>query len=227
MKLVEYAQALRQDIAPSFVMDSVPIDMATAARCISGDMEATKELVDGINASITRLDALGVTTIAVPCNSVHALFHTFIKPSGIDVLHIADPVTAQLQEGRIQRVGFLASGMTIESGIYTERLSKAGILPILPIAGEQQELNGHISRFVATGIVDTEAKAALKAIIHRLEASSIDSLVLACTDLRCMLDKSRLVSRLPLADSLDALAKECARRSFLHQTLSPTPTLSL
>lgn len=214
IKLVRYAQKYCDTHGPGFAMDSVPIDMAVAGRCIAGDTSALRELLPGINAAILRLHAQGVRTIAVPCNSVHGLFSEFIQPEGTELVHIADPLLRRLQSRGTKTIGFLSTSMTIQSDIYTSRIRGAGVRMILPSSAQQERLDRAIGLYVQNGKASEEARRLLQEILAGLPAQGAECVVLACTDLSGMMAACALHPPLPTEDSLDTLAEECAQRSI-------------
>jgi aspartate racemase len=213
-RLVHYALNLRPDYAPAFVMDSAPISFADAGKCIGGDIPATRTLVELANSGIHRLAGMGVRTIALPCNSVHVLFHEFARPDGVDLVHIADPLVRRLQKEGKRRVGFLASGMTASQDIYFSRLQAAKISYVLPSAEDQAQINDEITAFVATGHMRAGSKQLMETVLQHFAAAEVDAVALACTDIAGMLDRLEVIHTLPIVDSMDALAEECARKSI-------------
>ncbi len=220
-KVVAYAQKLTSTHAPSFAMDSVPIDMAVAGRCIAGDREAALLLGDGINASIARLHALGVRSIAIPCNSVHAVYSSFAQKTDVDLIHIVDPLLRRLQKRGVRRIGFLSTGLTASSDIYDSRLRSAGMEILSPNPEDQQALNAAIAFYVRTGKASDDARRLLQKILASYPEKEAECIVLACTDLSGMMAACALKPTIPVEDSLDALAEECALRSIPHALTLP------
>jgi len=211
-RLVGYAQKLRTDRAPSFVMDSVPISMEVAGRCIAGDDAATIELVDGACESLRRLARMGVRVAAVPCNTLHAYADRFTAPD-VRFLHIGDALVDRLVRGGRRRVGFLASTMTVDSGFYFPMLATAGIDYLLPEEGAQEALSGHIGAYVANGRIDEAFTVLIARVFEEFRRAGADCIALACTDIAAMIDGSGVPAPVPIADSMDALAEACARES--------------
>ncbi len=214
VRLVRHAQCLRSDAGPSFIMDSVPLDMDVATRCIAGEEHATHILIDAANAAIARLAAAGAKAVAVPCNSLHAYPERYRIPEGVEFVHIADATLKRIRADKRTKIGFLSSSMTVRSGFYFPLLQGAGVEYLLPSAEEQESLDAAISQYVSTGDVDDAAVSLLARLLDRYAAEGAQATVLACTDIAGMLMHASLPDRLPLIDSLDALAEECARRSF-------------
>lgn len=187
--------------------------MDSAERCIAGDLEATRDLVLAANAGIRRLASIGVSVIAVPCNSLHVLFPEFEKPAQLTVLHIAEVLARTLRARGYRRVAFLASGLTVKSGLYAPYFKDAGIDIVLPGMDQQNHINQAIASYVATTNVDAAMTAILIDIIRDMESQETEAIVLGCTDLAGLLHKASIAMTLPCVDSMDTLAEECARHS--------------
>ena len=214
-KLVEHAQALDHDHAPSFAMESMPISMRDAQLCIAGDIEATRRLVQLANEGMRRLGSLGVRALAFPCNSVHALAEEFAVPEGAEFLHIADVTARRIVDMGVSSVGFLASGMTMQAGFYQERFAASGIAVAHPAAAVQDALNAAIARYVRSGVMIDDDRAACTAALQSVAAQGAGVIALCCTDISGMLEAARISAALPIVDSMELLAQECARRSIL------------
>lgn len=210
-RVVTYALHRRPAQAPAFIMDSRPVRFADVHDCICGDKEATRRLVRLANAGIRRLAAFGIQRIVIPCNSVHALWEDLSVPVGVDLLHIADPLVARLANRGYRRIGLLASGMTMEHDVYPSRLKRVEIESIRPSAQLQERLNNEIAAFVQHGTVSHMARELLDDLVREFDAQQVEVVALACTDLATILEQGRFSLALPIEDSMDALAEECAR----------------
>ena len=209
-RLVRYALAMCPEQAPAFIMDSLSVSFSDVSNCIHGDSSAAMSLARLANSGIRRLAALGVQHIALPCNSIHALWHEFFVPQGIQLIHIADPIVARLIRHKYRRIGLLASSLTINHDIYFSRLRSASIEYIKPSPALQNKINDELSSFVQHGHAKSSAGPLFDALAYEFADKRVDALVLACTDLSTMLEKNGISLDLPAEDSLDALAEICA-----------------
>lgn len=214
-RLVAYAQEITRTHAPSFIMDSIPISFDDAGLCISGDIDATRRLVQLANVGFERLGRLGVQSVALPCNSVHAMADEFAIPKSIEFLHIGDVCSAKIERLGYRSIGMMASDITFAAGFYQERFEKAGIRVAKPEARLQQELNYAIAAFVRDGDITEDAELAVEELMTSFEDAHLDAVALCCTDISGLLEKIGLESRIPFVDSMDALAEACAKRSVI------------
>lgn len=214
-KLVEHAQRMDQSNAPSFAMESMPISMDDARLCIAGDEPATRRLVQLANQGMVRLGALGVRSLAFPCNSVHALADEFAVPAGVDFLHIADVCTARLRDIGARKIGFLASGMTVRAGFYQQRFTKSDLTVLPPAQAIQDGLNAAIASYVRTGVVTAADRTACLAALSDVCDQGAEVIALCCTDISGMLTAAAVQAPRTVVDSMEVLAEECARRSVI------------
>jgi aspartate racemase len=75
-----------------------------------------------------KLSALGVTTVAVVCNTAHA-WHGELQQRfpQLEVLHVANEVAQTLSSRNAREVGLLATEGTYRAGLYDQALKQAGV----------------------------------------------------------------------------------------------------
>lgn len=210
-RLVRHAQEMQPSIPPAFVADFVSVSPAIAQEAIGGSREAGARLAGAIRESVGRLHRLGVRTIALPCNTMHLFADAFGVPPEVGFLHIVDAVIEELKQTNTSCVGLIATQLTVSSRLYADRLERAGIRCATPSAGLQRRLASHIGRFVETGTVLPDTAAVFRGVFEEFERDGVAQAVLGCTDLSGMMERCSLQSAMPCLDSMDVLAKACAR----------------
>lgn len=151
--------------------------------------------------AIEQLNKLNVSYIAIPCNTVHYWYPQLAQASKASILHIVDIATeyiASLQP-RPKKVGIIATKVTLDTGMYQQRLAKLGIEAIILSEHELNELfipgcyavksgknvlGGKLFQELATALIDrgaeklilgcTEIPVALKTIDSPLLSLCID-----------------------------------------------------
>ncbi len=214
-QLIAQARQLNPYISPAFVVDFVAVPSATAALAIRGDSQAARSLVASINGSLQRLYQAGARTFVFPCNTMHAFAAHFAVPTGGRFLHIVDQVVQELREQCVQVAGVLATGLTVQAGLYATALTQANIAYRVPNAHTQQELSEHIAHFHATGTVRSQAADCLRQALSALAEQGAERVVLGCTDIGGMLRLSGIVSPIPYTDSVTVLARTGASLCML------------
>lgn len=170
-----------------------------------------------LGRGMAALARAGAQLIAVPCNTAHIYFHAITKSApGVRVLHIVHETLKRLPAGG--RAAILATRTLATSRLYHDALvERNGSL--LEEPGLQDHVDALIARFKSDGLAPATLQgwAALRAY---LDASGVDHVVLACTDLAfCAADDQR--GRLQMFDSSAILAEtlvdEFCRLEGLHQ----------
>lgn len=211
VRLVEHAHRLKPSHPPAFVVDFVSVPPALSGKAIRGSREAAAMLVEAINRSIVRLHSAGVQAVAFPCNTMHIFADAFVLPQQVQLLHIVDTVLHELRSRGITRVGMLATQLTMSSRLYEDRLAAAGVHCVAPSALLQQQLSEAIGSFVETGKVSPGTAEALHCCFDEFRSQGVNAVVFGCTDVSCMLQRCEFAAPIPCIDSMNVLAKACAR----------------
>lgn len=158
---------------------------------------------------IRFLDAVGVSAIAVPCNSAHVWHNEMQSVTRRPVLHIAQAVVTALESLSVRpsRVGVLATEGTLRAGMYDEHLRAAGFSLVRAPEALVSQLMESIRAVKAgrTGEGATIARLAAEQYV----ALGAQGLVVGCTDLSVALAGQAEVRNAPLIDANRALARHC------------------
>lgn len=211
VRLVEHAHAIKPSHPPAFAVDFVSVPPELSGKAINGSREAGTILAGAVSDSIARLHSIGVQTVALPCNTLHLFADSFAVPSPLHLLHIVDAVLQELKSEGITRVGLLATQLTVSSRLYADRLAASGVHCITPSASLQQELSEAIGHFVETGGVSARTSQTFREAFDEFKRKGVTAVVLGCTDLSGMLERCGFKAPIKCIDSMDVLAKACAR----------------
>lgn len=211
VRLVEHAHAIKPSHPPAFVVDFVSVAPELSSRAINGSREAGAVITGAVSESIARLHSIGVQTVALPCNTLHLFADSFAVSPPLRLLHIVDAVLQELKIERITRVGLLATQLTVSSRLYADRLAASGVHCIMPAASLQQELSGEIGHFVQTGGISAHTAQTFREAFDEFKREGVTAVVLGCTDLSGMLKRCDITPPIKCIDSMDVLAKACAR----------------
>lgn len=200
-KFVEQTTAeIDQDHIPT-VMLSLPQIPDRNEALYGGGADPFPALLDGVN----RLVRAGATCIAMPCNSAHHWHARLAAEIDVPFLHIADAVVEGLRRGGTLdgRIGLLGADVTLRTGIYQDRLVRAGYLPVVPPDSTHAM---RAIRLIKAGKLEG-ARQLLKIEEASLLAAGCGHVILACTEIPIALDAHHASPR-----SLDAnreLASAC------------------
>lgn len=181
-------------------LDFAPI----AALQASGDWEV---LDAQMAAAATSLAAGGADMLLICANTMHLCAEAVEAATDVPLLHIADPAIAAIRAAGYQRVGLLGTAFTMEKPFYTGRMAAAGIDAIIPGETDRATVHRIIYDELVQGVIRKESRAEYRRVIAALVAEGAEAIVLGCTEIMLLVDKSD--SAVPLFDTL-ALHVEAA-----------------
>lgn len=165
--------------------------------------------------AVGQLSALGVTTVAIACNTAH-IWHAEIqeKYPQIEVLHIAREIAQTLAGPALHEVGLMATEGTYRSALYDDALRQAGLHCHIPLPEERQRLMHGIYNGVKTGDMKLARQcfsAVAKAMVRR---HRISTLIMACTEIPLALTSVPGEDQVNLVDPAILLAHKLAQRAY-------------
>ena len=163
-------------------------------------------------ASANKLAAIGADFLICPDNTFHQGLPYIEARSPLPWLHIVDVVVAEAVARGFRRLGLLGTRWLVESSLYPDRLSAAGLSYVRPDADEREEINRIIMDELVCGIFQPEAVAYHQGLIARMKAAGCDVVVLGCTEIPLIMSDAN--SPLPTLDSTRLLARAALRRTY-------------
>ncbi len=166
-------------------LDFAPI----AALQAQGEWEAAGAI---LNKEAKALQAGGADLILLATNTMHKLATQMMQGVDIPFLHIADATASAITAAGLKSPGLMATTFTMEQPFYTDRLSNAGLTPIIPGPADRVETHRIIYEELCKDIITSESEAAYVAIASRLVKAGADSLILGCTEVGMLLNQSNV-----------------------------------
>lgn len=152
-----------------------------------------------------RLEAWGADFLAIACNTAHYYYDAVQGAVSIPVINMIDLVARHVQENfpEHRKIGMLASPAVAMTGLYGDRLRKAGLEDLWPEAGHQERLLA-IIKAIKSGHADSRVRSDYAGVCENLLKRGAELAVVACTEL------SALGGSLPLkaVDAAEILAGE-------------------
>lgn len=199
-KLVKYTKANKdQDHIPTVILSDtlMPDRTDSILNKVNEDMLLKKAKED-----IRDLEKLGVTNIAIPCNTMHYYIKTLQNYTDINIINMVYETIKYCKDNKYKNIAVLGTKATIECGIYDIYAKDFGI-DIYNLNDDQKELcMSTIYNIKETN--DTSAKEFLT-LIEDIRKKGVDSIILACTELSIIdsiMDYSYVI------DAMDILAVE-------------------
>ncbi len=163
--------------------------------------------------SARRLEKMGASFIAMPCNTAHVFLPYLQQAVRIPFL---DMITETAQIITEPVVGLLATETTVHTKLYHKACAARGIDVLPPEPNDQISIMKAIYA-IKSGCFDLAIKRDLRAISTRLHQQGAQALIVGCTELSLVVHQRDF--DWPLYDALDTLAEAAVRAALLQ--LSP------
>jgi aspartate racemase len=206
MKIVNYFQenfgAKYDRDFPEFFLHSVPVP--DVVESLENESETLRMLSD----SAKKLQKNGCDFIVIACNSVQFLLEQIRKSVSISVVGIAQANAEYIHQKGLKKIGILATKTTIGRNVYDEDFEKFGISLVRPNDKDQKIVTEVIMTQLARKITPKD-KSALISVIGNLKKEGAEAILLACTDLPLVIQKTDI--GIPLIDCNEIYAKKSGK----------------
>ena len=157
-----------------------------------------------------RLIAAGATALAMPCNTAHFWFTELQQDCPVPFLSIVDATCNEVASMAAPgaHIGLIATGATLATHLFDQRLEAMGFLPMLPEEGDMTALVLPAIALVKAGRAK-EGGQMIEQAVQALMARGAATIVLACTETPLALDAVQSPLRANCVDSTGALARAC------------------
>lgn len=139
---------------------------------------------------INLLHNAGAEFAVIASNTPHIVFDEVKARTPIPMLSIVEQTCQKAKSMNLKKCGLLGTGFTMQSSFYQECFEKEGIAIVTPDENDQGIINEKIFSELEAGIIKEQTKKLfLKIIKKMIDNESIDSVLLACTELPLILTK--------------------------------------
>ena len=162
------------------------------------------ELLGALNSGAAALENGGADALTIPCNTASCLIPKIA--TDLPFINILEETADKALEMGLNKVGLLATPVTVKKGDYQRLLKERGIETVVPGKREQLNVtNSILSRL--DGVDDTSVERVARKLVMR----GAESLILGCTELPLILRQEDC--EVPLLDTLQILAEAVVRES--------------
>jgi len=131
----------------------------------------------------------------------------------IPLFHIADPTAAEIKCSGFKTVGLLGTRFTMEQDFYRSRLqSFHGISVLVPEKANREIVHRVIYEELCLGRVVDASRIQFRRVIEDLVDSGAEAIVLGCTEISMLVQRSD--SPVPLFDTTSIHACKAAERAM-------------
>ncbi len=134
-----------------------------------------------------RLQDAGAEAIVLATNTMHLNADAIREAISVPFLHIGDATAAALQTRGVRRPLLLATRFTMEKAFYRDRLSAAGLEPLIPDEADRERLHAIIFDELCQGVVRPESTAAGLEMVAKGRAAGADGVIFGCTEVGLLL----------------------------------------
>ncbi|NBB15416.1 amino acid racemase [Caulobacter sp. SLTY] len=149
-----------------------------------------------------RLRQAGAEILAMPCNTAHLHTEEVRQASALPLIDLID--VAISATGGARRVGVLGTRLALD--LYRDRLTEAGLEPVLPTNEAQDAFMAVLYRIKA-GETGPAVHALMAACAGGLEQQGAQAVIAGCTEVPLVLSPADLA--VPFIDGSAELAKAC------------------
>ena len=152
-----------------------------------------------LNAEAKALEDGGAEILLLATNTMHKLADQMMESVSIPLLHIADATAATIKTAGHTRPGLMATAFTMERSFYLDRLTAAGLDPLVPNDLDRATTHRIIYEELCKGITTSESENQYIEIAQRLKDEGADCLILGCTEVGMLLNANN--TPLPVFDT--------------------------
>ena len=171
-------------------------------------LEDERALAAMLAGSARTLEASGAELIAIACNTAHVVHPAVAAAVAVPVLDLPELAAEAVAAAGHRHMGLLATGLTIDRGLYVGPCQRRGLELMVPDAPQRQRLT-RIIMAVLGGEDPEPARADMAGLLAELAARGADSALLGCTDLGPV--ARGVLEPLPVYDSTAILAEALVR----------------
>lgn len=172
---------------------------------------AKDEFLKAIKKDTSALEMLGVSNIAIPCNTSHYFLDEIQASTKVPIINmIEESVRAVIAEyPQTKKIGIMGTDGTIKSGIYDRVCQKYGVSSAIPPEKIQKNVMSLIYDDIKKGKTGDTKK--FDQAYNSLMKQECDAIILACTELSVFKEYNRVPEN--CIDAMDILVKESILRS--------------
>ncbi len=163
------------------------------------------------------LQAAGADFIVLCTNTMHKVAASIEAAVDLPLLHIADPTAAAIKQTGLQTVGLIGTRFTMEQAFYRERLREHhGLKVLTPGQADRDSAHRIIYDELCLGTVLPASREAYRDIMAGLVAQGAQAIILGCTEISLLVDRSD--ATVPLFDTTALHAVAAADQALEEKT---------
>lgn len=169
------------------------------------------KLIKALTEDARNLEKLGVSNIAIPCNTSHYFYDEIQEAVSIPIIHMVEESVKYVKKSwpDTMKIGIMGTDGTIQAGTYHRACEKYGMEIITPSAERQKDVMSLIYDDIKCGKTGDREK--FIRTYDELMERGCDAIILACTEISVF--KEYYQVPLNCVDAMDVLVRESILRS--------------
>lgn len=181
-----YQKNINGDEYPDIIINS--INMTAMLKLVAD--KSFDGLISMLVDAVYSLYNAGADLAFIASNTPHIVFEQVQRIAPIPLVSIVEATSEEANSLSLKKVGLLGTLFTMQSSYYQAELNSRGILVVVPNAEEQQYIQQKLFSEIEQGLFLNDTRDGLLRIVKRLkDDSSIDGIILGCTELPLILTK--------------------------------------
>ena len=185
LELVFLCRKINQFSYPPILVNSIPLPFNIEKNAIAEGIGEEKCLPYLIDAA-KNLEKSGADFLVLPCNSLHVFIDDIKNAVKIPILNILEETTKFLKNEGVNKVGIIATPITIRNKLYEKFFKRAEIQQVIPDNFQQAKIGKLIHDLVSSRYHNKDREILIK-IIKNFTKSKVKHVILACTDLQLLM----------------------------------------
>ena len=160
-----------------------------------------KHLADKLARVINGMSEMGCDFALFACNAMHQVYNEVASKVSLPMINLIEAVKGEIFERKLKKVGLLGTTFVMQTGIYRDGLSEAGVECLVPEEGEQDWIMAAIQDDLQKSKIPSATVNRLIDNISQMGEQGAEGVILGCTDLTVAVNKNN--SPLPVFDSTE------------------------
>lgn len=169
------------------------------------------KIIRSLREDVETLVKLGVSNIAIPCNTTHYYLEQVQEGFDVPIIHMVRESVdyAVKHRDHVGKIGIMATDGTIRTGIYDKECRARGVMAVHPSESMQKLVMSLIYDDIKAGKKPDRDK--FEKITEELCRKGCDVVILACTELSVYKEYHEVPDY--CLDAMDVLVRESILRS--------------
>jgi len=188
LELIFSCKQLNKVNYPHILINSIALPFDIEKNAIAegvGEEKCLPYLIDAAKS----LEKASADFLVLPCNSLHVFIKEIRNAVNIPILSILEETSKFLKEQKINKVGIVATPITIRNELYKKSLKQNQIKQIIPNNLQQAKIGKLIHNLVSNRYGNKDREVLIK-IVKDFANGKVEHVILACTDLQLLMPQN-------------------------------------